>query len=68
MHPPGGAIAPDLPGGGLRLGYAALGELTLETAKPLNKRPLDRADKAWRFYAGFEVGMDKLSALIAESL
>jgi len=55
-------------GGGLRLDYAALGELTLETAKPLNRRPLDRADKAWRFYAGFEVGMDKLSALIAETL
>jgi hemolysin activation/secretion protein len=55
-------------GGGLRLDYARLGELTLEMAKPLNRRPLDRADKSWRFYAGFEVGMDKIGALIAETL
>jgi hemolysin activation/secretion protein len=55
-------------GGGVRLGFTRLGELTLEMAKPLNRRPLDRADKSWRFYAGFEVGMDKLSALIAETL
>ncbi len=55
-------------GGGLRLGFTQLGELTLEMAKPLNKRPLDRADKSWRFYAGFEVGMDKVASLIAGSL
>lgn len=55
-------------GGGVRLGFTQLGELTLELAKPLNKRPLDRADKSVRFYAGFEVGLDKVASLIAGSL
>lgn len=54
-------------GGGIRLGIAGLTTLTLELDKPLNRVPLYRRDRNFRFYAGFEIGVDRALALIGGS-
>jgi len=54
-------------GGGLRIGIAGLTTLTLELDKPLGRVPLYRHDRNFRFYAGFEIGVDRALQLIGGS-
>ena len=42
--------------------------MTLELDKPLNRVPFERRDKSWRFYAGFELGVDGALSLIGQTL
>ncbi|HVV27823.1 MAG TPA: ShlB/FhaC/HecB family hemolysin secretion/activation protein [Rhizomicrobium sp.] len=55
-------------GAGLKFAAGELATVTLEAAKPINRVPLDRRDRSWRFYAGLELGMDQALSVIAGSL
>jgi len=54
-------------GGGARLGISDLMTVTLEAARPLNRTPLYRHDRAARLYAGVELGLGRALSLIGES-
>lgn len=54
-------------GGGLKLGISGIADVTLEMDKPLNRTPFGRSDRDWRFFAGVELGLDKLLGLIGQS-
>jgi len=53
---------------GVRLAVAKLATVTLELAKPVNRKPFYRRDRAPRFYVGLEFGMDQAYRLMAGNL
>jgi hemolysin activation/secretion protein len=55
-------------GGGIKIGLAELGELSLEMDKPINRTPYGSTNRDWRFFAGVRLGADKLTRFIAQNL
>jgi hemolysin activation/secretion protein len=51
-------------GVGARLSQDALGSLTVELAKPLNRAPFERGNRDWRAFVGVDLGVDSALSLI----